>query len=94
MPVEVSVPDLVRLDLMTGHQAASDPEAAARELTAAGWLGGQAGPLVWVLAQKESGDCIFLNESRRCTVYDKRPEICRRFPRIGPKPGHCPYRAR
>ena len=92
MPVEVSVPDLVRLGLITEHQAACDPEAAAGELAQAGVLAGRQSPLVYVLAQKPDGDCIFLDESRRCTVYAKRPEICRQFPRIGPKPGHCPYR--
>ncbi|MBX9765905.1 MAG: YkgJ family cysteine cluster protein, partial [Bdellovibrionales bacterium] len=38
------------------------------------------------------GDCYFLEaKTRRCTVYEKRPQVCRFFPeRMGPKLGFCP----
>lgn len=46
---------------------------------------------LFMLAQKASGDCIFLDsEKRLCTVYEKRPGVCRRFPDVGPRPGYCP----
>ena len=45
---------------------------------------------VWFLRQRADGACIFLDASRRCTVYESRPDTCRRFPDIGPRPGHCP----
>jgi Fe-S-cluster containining protein len=32
-------------------------------------------------------------KTRRCTVYDKRPNTCRLHPQVGPKPGYCPYGA-
>jgi uncharacterized protein len=40
--------------------------------------------------QRHGRDCIYLGADRRCTVYEKRPEVCRQFPRIGPRPGWCP----
>lgn len=46
----------------------------------------------FTLARRPNLDCIFLEaQSRICTIYDKRPEICRNHPAIGPKPGYCPY---
>lgn len=45
---------------------------------------------LFTLAQRPNGDCLYLDSERRCTIYDKRPSVCRRFPEIGPRPGHCP----
>ncbi|MEX8496351.1 YkgJ family cysteine cluster protein, partial [Leptothrix ochracea] len=33
-------------------------------------------------------------QTRRCTVYEQRPNTCRKHPQVGPKPGYCPYGAR
>ena len=30
-------------------------------------------------------------KTRRCTVYDKRPNTCRKHPQVGPRPGYCPH---
>src|SRR5256885_4513194 len=47
---------------------------------------------IFTMARRASGDCNFLDaQSRRCTVYDKRPETCRLHPKKGPKPGFCAY---
>ncbi|MFX8585764.1 YkgJ family cysteine cluster protein, partial [Acinetobacter baumannii] len=47
----------------------------------------------YLLEQKTNGDCRFLGEDRRCTVYEARPDTCRDFPlRVGPRIGFCPYR--
>ncbi len=95
MPVEVSVPDLIRLGYLNSEQAATELTAVTRQLLKDGILKRfRPGSLVFVLAQQTNKDCIFLGPDRRCTVYDKRPEICRQFPKIGPKPGHCPYEAK
>jgi Fe-S-cluster containining protein len=32
------------------------------------------------LKKKADGRCIFLNDSRRCEIYDTRPKICKIFP--------------
>lgn len=36
------------------------------------------GRLVAILKQREDGSCIYLGETG-CTIYDKRPQICRAF---------------
>jgi hypothetical protein len=47
---------------------------------------------LFILAQRSNGDCLYLEAStRRCTVYDKRPETCRLHPTIGSKAGYCAY---
>ena len=74
MPLEVQLPDLVRLVKMRliDHY---NPKHN-----------------IFTMARRASGDCNFLDaKSRRCTVYDKRPETCRLHPKKGPKPGFCAY---
>lgn len=95
MPVEVSVPDLMRLELITEDEATRSLKKVAAKLIKQGIVKTfRAKTMIFVLEQKSNGDCVFLSKERRCTVYEKRPEICRLFPKIGPKPGHCPYQAK
>ena len=48
--------------------------------------------LLFTLARRASGDCQFLDaQTRRCTVYDQRPDTCRKHPQVGPRPGYCAY---
>ena len=92
-PVEASVPDLIRLEVLSAEEAATALPKAAARLKREGIIRSfRPRSLVFVLAQKENGDCRYLGEDRRCTVYARRPTICREFPRrIGPRPSHCPY---
>ena len=47
---------------------------------------------IFTMARRAGGDCNFLDKNtRRCTVYEKRPETCRLHPKKGPKPGFCAY---
>lgn len=45
---------------------------------------------IFMIEQRHGRDCIFLGDDRRCTIYERRPEVCRQFPKIGPRPGFCP----
>lgn len=47
---------------------------------------------IFVIQRKANGDCIYLDlKTRRCTIYEKRPRVCREFPlKVGVKPGYCP----
>lgn len=93
MPVEVSVPDMIRMGFLDEKEAVSGSlKKAARRLKSEGIIRTfRQSTLIFVLEQRPNGDCIFLDKNRLCTVYEKRPEICRQFPKIGPKPGFCPY---
>jgi Fe-S-cluster containining protein len=94
LPVEVSAFDLIRLDLVTEDEASASLKKTANRLKRAGIVRSyhpQQG--LFILEQRYGRDCLFLGEhDRLCTVYDKRPEVCRSFPKVGPKPGYCPAR--
>lgn len=32
-----------------------------------------------VLKKKESGECVYLDDTGRCTIYNNRPVICRKY---------------
>ena len=92
LPVEVSVNDLMRLGLVTEDEAAESLKKVARRLLKEGIIQAfQARTQLFVLQQRYGRDCLYLDEKTRlCTVYERRPEVCRKFPKIGPRPGYCP----
>ena len=96
MPVEVKLPDLVRLGLVDPFEAQHEPaKQIAKRLTKAGLIEHfNFKNSIYTLARRASGDCHYLDAvTRRCTVYEKRPNTCRLHPQVGPRPGHCPYGA-
>lgn len=93
LPVEVRHADLLRMGLIDAFELEDPPKAIAKRLMKAGIVAHvNIKEAVYTLAQHSSGDCMYLNrETRRCTIYDKRPETCRHHPVIGPRPGFCPH---
>ncbi len=97
MPVEVRLPDLVRLGLVDPFEAEHEmPKQIAKRLLKAGQLDHfNFRNEIFTLARRADGDCSLLDSvTRRCTVYAQRPDTCRKHPQVGPRPGHCPYGAR
>jgi Fe-S-cluster containining protein len=97
MPVEVKLPDLVRLGLVDPFEAEhEEPKQIAKRLTKAGLLSHfNFKYSIFTLARRASGDCHFLDaNTRRCTVYEQRPNTCRKHPQVGPRPAYCPYQAK
>ncbi len=96
LPVEVSAFDLIRMGVLTEDEAASSLKKAFRRLHKEGIVRSyhpQVG--LFILEQRAGTECRYLDpKTRGCTIYEKRPEVCRRFPKIGPRPGHCPYQKR
>lgn len=95
MPVEVKLADLLRLQLLDPFEAEHEaPKQIARRLSKAGVIEHfNFRNAVFTLARRASGDCRFLDAvTRRCTVYERRPDTCRKHPQVGPRPGYCPYR--
>ncbi len=84
--------DLMRLELITEDEACASLKKTAKRLQKEGVIQHyNPRTQVFVLEQRQGRDCLFLDEKTRlCTVYEKRPEVCRKFPKIGPRPGHCP----
>lgn len=96
MPVEVKLADLVRLELVDPFEAEhEEPKQIAKRLQKAGLIARfNFKNNIFTLARRANGDCSNLDATtRRCTVYDKRPNTCRLHPQVGPKPGYCPYGA-
>lgn len=94
MPVDITLADLVRLGAVDPFEAEHvDPKHLAKALIKAGIVERlNTKSALFTLARRANGDCRYLDaSSRRCTVYEQRPQTCRSHPQVGPRPGHCPY---
>lgn len=93
MPVEATLQDLIRMEVIDPFEAQEPLKRIARKLKRNGIIEHyNPSRAVFTLARHPSLGCIFLDPaSRRCTIYEKRPQICRTHPQVGPKPGYCPY---
>jgi Fe-S-cluster containining protein len=95
MPVEVRAEDLERLGLATQDELLHSKKKLAKKLIKEKIVSSyREGTDLFMLSAKPNGDCYFLDsKTRLCTVYEKRPEVCRNFPIYqGPRLGLCPYR--
>ena len=96
MPVEVKLPDLVRLELVDPFEAEhEEPKHNAKRLQKMAVIEHfNFKNSIFTLSRRANGDCQNLDaKTRRCTVYEKRPNACRLHPQVGPRPGYCPYGA-
>ena len=97
MPVEVQASDLIRLELTNQDELALSVKKVAKRLIKSGVLKSyREGTEFFMLSQKANDDCYFLDsKTRLCTVYETRPDTCRKFPtRVGPRVGFCPSQAK
>jgi uncharacterized protein len=94
MPVEIKGEDLVRLELATEDEINASPKKVSKRLIKEGIISSyRESSGNFMLTQRSNDDCYYLHPTTRlCTVYEKRPGVCREFPSIGPKPGYCPVR--
>ncbi len=91
LPLEVSVNDLIRLGLTDEYEAAESLKKVAKRLMKERIVRSfHPKTQLFIIEQVNGRDCIYLGKDRLCTVYEKRPEVCRQFPKIGPRPGFCP----
>lgn len=92
LPVEVRTADLIRMGLMDAFEA-DEPKSVAKRLMQDGIIARfNHKTSIFTLVQHSSGDCLYLDrQTRRCSIYDKRPDTCRNHPTIGPRPGFCAY---
>ncbi len=98
MPLEIRLPDLVRLGLVEAFEAENeDPARIAKRLQKARVIDRyHAKAEIFTMARRADGDCTFLHpQTRRCTVYAQRPDTCRLHPQQkSPRPGYCAFGAR
>ncbi|MBU4154331.1 MAG: YkgJ family cysteine cluster protein [Proteobacteria bacterium] len=93
LPVEVRTKDLVRMEIIDPFEADEPPKKIAQRLMKAGVIDHfNFKNTIFSLARKANDDCIYIDSaSRRCTIYEKRPDTCRNHPAIGPRSGFCAY---
>ena len=98
MPLEVRLPDLVRLGLVDAFEAEHEEAGRiAKRLQKARLIEHfNHKHAIFTIARRAGGDCHFLDATtRRCTVYDQRPDTCRLHPQTkSPRPGWCAYGAK
>lgn len=92
MPVEVRASDLVRLGVADENELQEDERLVARRLIREGVVRTYREKTgLFTLTQKSNDDCYYLGKDRLCTVYEKRPEVCRKFPlEMSRRIGFCP----
>lgn len=96
MAVEVSLRDLVRMEILTWAKARLPIEDIEKELRQDGVVDHfYIKERSFILARTADGNCRYLDlDSRECSIYKKRPDTCREHPEIGPRPGFCAYEER
>lgn len=91
MPVEVKWEDLLRLGVVEESDQSSMKKTVKKLIKQGVITSYRQSTGLFMLTQKSNRDCYFLDlKTRLCTVYEKRPGVCREFPSIGPRPGYCP----
>lgn len=95
LPVEVKADDLIRMGLMDEFELQEPLKYIARRLKKDRIIEHfHAKTVTFTLSRMASGDCIYLHSlTRRCTIYQLRPDTCRNHPQIGPRPGYCAFKA-
>jgi len=95
MPVEITREDLVLMGLADPDPHVESDKKVYKRLSKEGILKSyRAGSGLFMLMQKSNDDCIYLDQNRLCKIYELRPQVCRMFPSIGPRPGFCPQEAK
>ncbi|GAA6135742.1 hypothetical protein NBRC116188_25320 [Oceaniserpentilla sp. 4NH20-0058] len=85
---------MIRMELISEFEAENEPpKQLAKQLMKQGVVEHfNFKTSIYTLTRLSNNDCLYLHrETRRCTIYNKRPKTCREHPRVGPKPNHCAY---
>uniref|UniRef100_UPI003857E4FC YkgJ family cysteine cluster protein n=1 Tax=Chromobacterium rhizoryzae TaxID=1778675 RepID=UPI003857E4FC len=93
MPVEVRLPDLVRMGVVDEFELEEPIKNIAKRLEKQRLIQHfNFKRELFTLARRANGDCMHLDQKTRlCTIYERRPNTCRNHPKVGPKPGFCAY---
>jgi Fe-S-cluster containining protein len=93
MPIEATLPDLVRMEIVTRAEAEGPIEKTGERLKRDGVIEHlYVRERIFILARTAGGVCRHFDpEGRTCRIYSLRPDTCREFPEIGPRPNFCPY---
>ena len=90
MPVEVTSGDLIRMGICGDFDIELGTKHILKTFKAEIKSFSKASEK-YTLEQLSNRDCLYLDQNRRCSIYDQRPDTCRRHPLVGPRPGFCAY---
>ena len=91
LPVRIPAEDLYHMGFVEYDEVNGSPLKIAKRLIKQGIVRSynrRTG--LFTLKRLRNSDCIFLDENRRCKIYERRPSICRRFPDNAVRRGYCP----
>lgn len=93
LPVEVKADDLVRIGVVDVFELEDNLKHIFKRLSKEGLVEHyHAKSETFTLTRMANGDCLYLDpSSRRCTIYDRRPDTCRNHPQVGPRSGYCAF---
>ena len=93
LPVEVKPEDLVRMGAIDSFELEENMKGIFKRLSKERIAEHfHTKTTTFTLSRMANGDCLYLDsKSRRCTIYEKRPDTCRNHPQIGPRPGYCAF---
>ena len=91
MPIEIRWEDMVRLELVDGEDLETPLQTIITRLKKQKVITAyREDSGLFALKQTADGKCRYLINNR-CSFYEKRPLVCRRFPlRAGWRHGYCP----
>ncbi|MGL1930703.1 MAG: YkgJ family cysteine cluster protein [Desulfotalea sp.] len=94
LEVEVQGSDLVRMGLADEFEVEENPKKLAKRLKKEGVVEHYSPKnSLFTLQRMANDDCLYLDiNTRKCTIYQVRPDTCRNHPHIGSRPGYCAFR--
>ena len=92
LPVEVHLNELTAMGLATEDEIIHEPMKVIRQLKREHIIRlFNPKRKMCTLNQRPDGSCLYLGTNRLCSIYERRPETCREFPEVGPRPKFCPH---
>ncbi len=91
--IDVNAQDLIRLGITDEDEVKYDMRNLMKRLKKEGIITrGNLSKGKFTLAPHKKGGCAFLDDKSNCSVYEDRPEVCRKHPvELSPRLGYCPW---
>ena len=92
LPLRVDSEDLFHMGFIKMDQVNGPLKRIAKRLLKQGIIRSYSTRTnLFMIQRHKNNDCIFLDQNRRCSIYERRPFVCRSFPEYSARPGFCPY---
>lgn len=93
LPLKVDSEDLYHMGFLKMEEVNGPLKRIANRLIKQGIIRSYSDRTGLFLVQRhKNNDCIFLGANRLCTIYDRRPYVCRSYPKYSVREGYCPYK--